>query len=215
VFTSVPDKRHKQYHPGSNNAYTRTSNHASRPWRAEALYSRREDDRPPIIISREVYTTSEREYPRVATREAAPVTVTTRYRDVSESESDADDVKPPRQRPRSRSPPREPPWRDDDEDVRWAAEDDLVDADTYRQFSLSWLADLNSSAHDGESSDIDTVPDDKTVSTQDKPTMKGAKGVQAYSSWYSGTADIGGDHGANITELHDPQNQTRPLLRWL
>lgn len=129
---------------------------------------------------------------------------------------DSDDEDVLRNRRRSESPIEgRVRWASDDEDEASVIEDDIVDQDSYRQFSLAWLADLEPSGRDGASSDVDAASDDRTMSTQDEIKAAAFKGISAYGSHYLGSGEIGGDHGANITVLHDPQNQQRPLFRWL
>lgn len=177
--------------------------------------SRRVAVAEPIIITNQASSTPEREIPR-RERKQAPVAGSNDGDDSPTSGSDGEDAELLRERARSRSPlhRRTECIETDDDDVRWTPEDDILDAATYRQFSLTWLDSLNPSTRDGDSSDLDAA-DEKTVSTPDEPATRGTPGVRAYTSHYAGTAEMGGDHSASITVLHDPQKQTRPLFRWL
>ncbi|KAK0392500.1 hypothetical protein NLU13_1995 [Sarocladium strictum] len=229
--SAEPERRHPRRPPGSHynshppvpygppptNPYARASHRVrhSQTYVYPEATSRRVAVAEPIIIRNQASSTPEREFPR-RERKQAPVAGSNDGRDSTASGSDGEDAELLRERVRSRSPlQRRTEWIEpDDEDVRWTPEDDVLDAATYRQFSLTWLDSLNPSTRDGESSDLDAV-DEKAVSTPDEPATRGAPGVRAYTSHYAGTAEMGGDHSASITVLHDPQNQTRPLFRWL
>lgn len=39
--------------------------------------------------------------------------------------------------------------------------------------------------------------------------------TRAFSSTYTGDAELGGVHGATLTVLHDPKGRSRPLYHWL
>lgn len=62
---------------------------------------------------------------------------------------------------------------------------------------------------DSEPTEVDDV---RKVDAGKQNALK-ATGV--YSSHYTGNAELGGNHTATLTVLHDPKGQKAPLFRWL
>ena len=93
-------------------------------------------------------------------------------------------------------------------------DDDFSNRDSYRQFSLAFLAESEGSLRDGDVSDSYIASDDRTPSVPEELNEAAAKGVRAYTSFYTGMGEPGGHHSASIVAVHNQHRDQQPLFRW-
>lgn len=88
------------------------------------------------------------------------------------------------------------------------------DLDMYEKFSFA--VSTARSSTEGDASDLETPSTDIESSRNvDNAGSKASSVPGIHSSHYSGAAQLGGPHKANLTVLHDAKGQKRPLFRWL
>ncbi|KAH0491436.1 hypothetical protein TgHK011_002869 [Trichoderma gracile] len=89
----------------------------------------------------------------------------------------------------------------------------IEDIDTFDEFQFTLPAKEPSKDTD---SDLE-APTTETESTQkvDSPVSSHVTAPGIFTSSYSGTAELGAQHEADLTVLHDVRGQTQPLFRWL
>ncbi|KAL7805594.1 hypothetical protein V8C26DRAFT_424604 [Trichoderma gracile] len=89
----------------------------------------------------------------------------------------------------------------------------IEDIDTFDEFQFTLPAKDPSKDTD---SDLE-APTTETESTQkvDSPVSSHVTAPGIFTSSYSGTAELGAQHEADLTVLHDVRGQTQPLFRWL
>lgn len=69
---------------------------------------------------------------------------------------------------------------------------------------------------DAELSDLETpTTENESIQKPERPISNILTAPGIYSSTYSGTAELGGQHDVNLTILYDPKGQKKPLFRWL
>jgi hypothetical protein len=88
------------------------------------------------------------------------------------------------------------------------------DVDAFDDFQFTFPTEEPSK--DTELSDLETpTTESESIQKPDRPLSNILTAPGIFSSTYSGTAEVGAQHDVNLTILHDPKGQKRPLFRWL